>query len=244
MSYRPSPKYASKDARRGPWTTCPQCGLIWNLCDMQFQFDFQGGVAPINTNLLRCPKCITPLTWQRQLIVIPPDPPPIFNTRPEPYTVDETNWLTTQDYDIFETVDGSEEYITSMPNPATAGNTSYLTASITYSGGSTTTLYLDLFLGNPASGGVSVLSTITGSSTRTNIGSSMGTPTNNIAINTTSITVASSCAGNTNVNFIGFYDAATNGTLLASGRVSATAPFTTEGVAVVIDSTGLTIDLN
>src|SRR5262245_30891965 len=125
MSYRPKPKYASRDATRGPWTTCSTCGLLWNMCDMSFQFDFMGGAVPQNTNIFRCPKCLDQINWQRSLLIIPPDPPPIANTRPELYSVDETNWLVTQEGGIL-TTEGGDEFITSIPNPDEDANTSYL----------------------------------------------------------------------------------------------------------------------
>jgi hypothetical protein len=244
VSYRPQPKYASSDAKRGAWTTCDVCGFIWNQSDMAFQFDFLGGSVPQSTGYLKCPKCMDALNYQRQLIIIPPDPPPLFNLRPENYTVDETNWLTTQDGDIIQTVDSSEPYITSIPNPAEEANTCYLTASVSYPSGSITTLYLDLFLGNPASGGMSVLSLITGSSTRTNIGSSLTLNGQNVGVNASPITVAAASSDGTNVNFIGLYSAATGGTLLASGRVAASGPLVQAGTAVVIPALGIEVDIN
>lgn len=116
MSYRPSPKYASKDAHRGAWTTCDRCGFISNQSDMQFQYDFLGGPTPQNTGYLYCPRCIDGLRFQNKLLIIPPDPPPIFNTRPEPYTVDETSWLETENNEIILTEDGNS-VITQVPNP-------------------------------------------------------------------------------------------------------------------------------
>lgn len=116
MSYRPSPKYASKDSRLGAWTTCDRCGFISNQSDMQFQYDFLGGSTPQSTGYLVCPRCLDDLRWQNMLLIIPPDPPPIYNTRPETYTVDETTWLTTEDSEIISTEDGSE-FIAQIPNP-------------------------------------------------------------------------------------------------------------------------------
>lgn len=83
---------------------------------MQWQYDFLGGSVPQNRQLLLCPRCLDALRWQAKLIIIPPDPPPIFNTRPETYTVDETNWLVTDDGSVI-TTEGSDPIITSVPNP-------------------------------------------------------------------------------------------------------------------------------
>ena len=82
-----------------------------------------GGSVPQRTGFLYCTYCLDDINFQRKLIVIPPDPPPFANLRPEPYVIDSTNWLTTQDGDIIDTQDG-ESYITSIPNPADDAATS------------------------------------------------------------------------------------------------------------------------
>lgn len=98
MSYRPKPKYASKTPGLGStWVTCDQCGFQDNMQNMQFQYDFLGGSSPKSTGFLKCPRCLDPLTFQRQLIVIPPDPPMVFNTRPEVYAVDEAGPIQTSE---------------------------------------------------------------------------------------------------------------------------------------------------
>jgi len=53
---------------------------------------------------------------QARLLILPPDPAPVLNIRPEPYTVDETNWLTTESGDVIDTELGVD-LITSIPNP-------------------------------------------------------------------------------------------------------------------------------
>ncbi len=84
---------------------------------MQFQYDFVGGPTPQNLGILVCPTCLDDLNYQNMLFILPPDPAPTFNTRPEPYAVDETDWLTTQSGDIIDTQDGAQ-FITQIPNPA------------------------------------------------------------------------------------------------------------------------------
>lgn len=244
MTHRPQPKYASKTPGLGStWTTCDDCGHIDNMRNMQFQYDYMGGSVPQNTGWLRCPRCITPLTYQRSLIVLPPDPPMVYNTRPENYTVDETNWLTTVDDSIYDTT-GGDDYITSNPNPSQSANTTNLTASLSYPSGSVSVAYLDLFDGNPASGGVSILETITGSATRTSIASSLSTTTLNVAENPDYIIVTSSAVANANVSYVGIYSAASGGTLLVSGPVSATYPTIVEGAAVQFEQLALQINLS
>lgn len=243
MSFRPNPKYASQNAKLGAWTSCDRCGILDNQSNMQFQYDFLGGSVPQNTGYLVCPRCVDGLRWQNSLLIIPPDPPPLFNTRPENYTVDETDWLTTQDDEIIDTQSG-EEFITSIPNPAQTGDTSSLVTSMQYPGGSLTGLYLDLFDGDPTDGGVSVLAAITGSSTRTDISGDMEANVNNIAVNPETILVAASSASQTNISFAALYSAASGGTLLTSAALSVVGQTIGDGTRVEFAALGLTIDLS
>lgn len=96
---------------------------------MQFQYDFVGGPTPQNLGLLVCQKCLDDLAYQFQLIVLPPDPAPTFNTRPETYTVDETDWLVTQDDEIITTQTDSPITPTE-PNPEDPANASNLTTRL------------------------------------------------------------------------------------------------------------------
>lgn len=241
MTYRPHSKYASNSAKAGPWSTCDRCGFIWSQSDLQWQFDYVGGPVPQSQGWLVCDRCINPLTLQRQLLILPPDPPPIFNTRPENYTVDESNWLTTQDDNIITTQDG-ELFITAIPNPSNAANTSQLACSIVSPGGSVSAVYLDLFNGNPSAGGASVLATITGSSVRTDIASQLTTSVG-IATNTSPIVVVSASAAVVNVSWVGLYSASVSGALLMSGTCSVSPTIALDN-PVQFDSLGLSINLN
>lgn len=209
---------------------------------MQFQYDFLGGSVPQNLGILVCDSgCLDDLSWQQKLLILPPDPPPFFNTRPEPYVVDETNWLTTQDDEIITTQSG--ELITpTVPNPADAADISYLTATISAPGGSVAVAYLDLYDGDPATTGRSVLVDVTGSSTRTNIASSL-TTTASIAQNLSDLEVAASSAGVVSITHIAIFDEATGGTLQMSGPVSVS-PSVNTGNSLQFASLALTIDLS
>ncbi len=248
MTYRPQPKYASRDAKRGAWTTCDDCGFIWNQSDMAFQYDYVGGPIPEDMGWLRCPRCITPLTYQRKLLVIPPDPPPLMNTRPEPYAVEETSWLTTMDGEVYGT-SGGDPYVTSNPNPADNANTSVLVlmAELSFAG-TLFMAYLDLFIGNPAAGGTSILDTITGSSIRTNVLSQLTANSDNVLQNSAVITVVPEAAplpnvayALSNVTHIGIYSAETGGTLLTSGPIGATFPTIVQTAVVQFNQLGLQI---
>lgn len=209
---------------------------------MQFQYDFRGGSTPDNTGFLVCPRCVDDLNFQRKLIIIPPDPPPLANTRPENYIVDESNWLTTQEGDTLTTQDG-ERFIAQIPNPAQVAATAHLETTIAYGLGSLpAACYLDIFLGDPAAGGTSVLAQITGSATRTNIVADLGTASGK-AVNPDRIIVAASASAGVNLSYSAIYDAATSGTLLMSGPLNVRGPFVTAGNPVVFDALAITINL-
>ncbi len=197
----------------------------------------------MNTGFLVCDKCQDGMNYQQSLLILPPDPPVIFNTRPENYTVDESNWLTTQDGEII-TDDAGDPITTSIPNPSDNANTAHITSSITYASGSVAVAYLDIFNGDPASGGVSVLELITGSATRTNIASSLETGDDDIALNTVVITVSSECENTVNISHVAIYDAATAGTLLCSGTASVSQLPVAEGLVVQFNALALSINLS
>ena len=242
MSYRPSPKYASKSPGSGAWGTCDVCGFIWNLPSMTFQYEYRGGSTPVDTHVLKCPRCIDMINPQFRLLILPPDPPSLKNVRPENYAVDESNWLTTQDGSVISTQTG-DLFVTSIPDPNQNANTAVLSASLSYHLGSVAVAYLDFFNGSPTATGVSVLSDITGSSVRTNVASSLSVNSSNVAVNTDVLTVTSSASNITNVGFVAIYSASSGGSLLTFGPVSATAPSIIKGAAVQFNALGLAINL-
>lgn len=87
MRPRPSRAEVDSSSPRG-WATCQRCGFQLNLFKLQWQFQWAGSKLQ-NLRLLVCDKCLD--TPQRQLgtFVLPPDPVPIMNARPENYTIDE-----------------------------------------------------------------------------------------------------------------------------------------------------------
>ncbi len=90
MVFRPHPKY-SDPVSNDPvaWATCDRCGFVWNHYRLDWQFDWRG-MQPRNLKLLVCPRCDD--DWQRQLgaVILPPDPDPVLDARPEPYDIDES----------------------------------------------------------------------------------------------------------------------------------------------------------
>src|ERR1700676_408083 len=96
---RPHPKGARVNpSSPEAWGTFERCGFIKNLADLNWQFEWQG-LRMQNLRILVCRDtgggCLdVPSEAALRSIVIPPDPPPVFNARPEPYPIDE-GWVAT-----------------------------------------------------------------------------------------------------------------------------------------------------
>lgn len=90
MSWRPHPRMARTDPSWPEcWGTCDRCGFIGNLVDLSWQFDW-AGTRMQNLQILVCESCYdVPSEAAKRTIVLPPDPPPKFNTRPEQYDIEE-----------------------------------------------------------------------------------------------------------------------------------------------------------
>ena len=235
---------------------CDRCGFWYNLKDLVWQYDYEGGSTPINKRLLVCTRtCLDALNFQFALQILPPDPPPLYNVRPETFTLDEDSYLATQGtlgtnpvLTGHQIVTQANENITTapLPDPFDGANCAYLASSPSYHGTyvGLAVAYLDLFLGNPASGGVSQLSAITGSATRTNIYASLAAFGTTSIINPSPIIVISASLAQVNVTYMALYDAATNGNLLLSGTasISGALPIVI-GNPVAFDSVGISITL-
>jgi len=95
---------------------CDRCGLRHNLHRLKWQYAYQGSTMLQNTRFLVCYKCYDPPNPQDMPFILPPDPEPIFNTRPEPYTLDEQDILADQLGNQLSTVEGSL-FTPNEPNP-------------------------------------------------------------------------------------------------------------------------------
>lgn len=88
MGLRPHGRARVDPANPRAWATCDRCGFNYNLGALNWQYDWRGASLQ-NLHLLVCDTCLDkPSPWFRS-IVLPPDPPPLINARPEPYLIDE-----------------------------------------------------------------------------------------------------------------------------------------------------------
>ncbi len=169
---------------------CQRCGFITNLYKLSWQWQWQAFTL-YNTGLLVCNECYDKPSEFLKTLVLPPDPPPLYNVRPENYTVDEE------------------------------GPTVDISAFVNLDIDTLTVLYLDLFDGPPSSGGTSVLETLTGSATRTNFFANMGLVSDQVSTSLSDILFVEFALESASVVWIGVYDAATSGTLLGSAQLGA-----------------------
>lgn len=86
---RRHPKRARVSATQpSSWATDDRSGFIGNHKNMVWQFEW-GGTRLINKRILVYPDMLDRPQRQLGSVVIPPDPVPVMNARPEQYFIDE-----------------------------------------------------------------------------------------------------------------------------------------------------------
>jgi hypothetical protein len=86
---RPHPRRARTDpSAPAAWGTCDRSGFVLNQRDLKWQFEWSG-LKLINKRVLVAPDMYDKPNRQLGTIVLPPDPMPIMNARPENYAIDE-----------------------------------------------------------------------------------------------------------------------------------------------------------
>lgn len=70
------------------WATCDRCGLIFNHYKLSWNFEW-AGTRLVNQRVLVCQTCLDSPNRQLGTVLLPPDPMPVMNARPEQYAMDE-----------------------------------------------------------------------------------------------------------------------------------------------------------
>ena len=73
---------------------CDRCGFRYNRIDLHWNFDWRGPVLA-NTRLLVCDRCLDTPQEQQRAIVLPADPTPIIQPRPEFFSQYESDFRVT-----------------------------------------------------------------------------------------------------------------------------------------------------
>lgn len=99
---------------------CDRCNFTYNLSNLRWQYQWSGNQLQ-NLRLLCCDRCLDEPQIQLRSIVIPPDPIPVLNPRPEQYSDEVPSYFITADGSRVITDDGSfiimEIEVTPSPDP-------------------------------------------------------------------------------------------------------------------------------
>jgi hypothetical protein len=73
---------------------CDRCGFRWNRVNLRPQQQW-AGLKLQTYNILVCPPCYDTPQIQLRTIIVPPDPLPVLNPRPEQFTVEVPSYMAT-----------------------------------------------------------------------------------------------------------------------------------------------------
>lgn len=92
------------------FAVCDRCGIWDNLYKLNWQMEWNAA-SLYNKRLLVCNSCLDKPNDQFRVIVLPPDPLPVLNARPEKFERAEVDYIITEDGDVIqiETGDGLVE---------------------------------------------------------------------------------------------------------------------------------------
>jgi|ERR1700748_193434 len=74
---------------------CDRCGCRVQHSSLSWQFQWSGTKLQ-NLRILVCPECLDTPQPALKTIIIPPDPIPIYNPRPEQYAIVEPSFIATE----------------------------------------------------------------------------------------------------------------------------------------------------
>lgn len=84
---------------------CDRCNFLYNHIHLRWQIDYSGA-GLYNKRILVCEKCYDTPQQQLKVIVIPPDPLPIINARPQDYVNAEVDYRITYGQNTVDPVTG------------------------------------------------------------------------------------------------------------------------------------------
>jgi len=84
---------------------CDSCGFRFNRYALQYQYEWRG-TQLMNIHLLKCARCTDKPQEQLRTIILPPDPVPIADPRPEYFNAAEVTSFYTSGQDTTDPVTG------------------------------------------------------------------------------------------------------------------------------------------
>lgn len=86
---RPHSHYRVDPSNPRAKAVCDRCGQHWQLSALVWQYEWSGPRLQ-NLRIFVCPPCLDKPQINLKTFVIPPDPVPVFNPRPERYVQDDS----------------------------------------------------------------------------------------------------------------------------------------------------------
>lgn len=74
---------------------CDRCGFTYQLNSLSWQFNWAGSKLQ-NLRIAVCDRCYDKPQEQLRSLILPPDPEPKFNARPEQYSSEVSNFISTE----------------------------------------------------------------------------------------------------------------------------------------------------
>lgn len=105
MAWRPHGRAQVDPSNPVSFAICDGCGFLFNINQLTWQHEWAGPVLQ-NLRYLVCPTCLDVPQTQLKTILIPPDPLPTLNARPQDYIAADIDYLATDDEDELITDDG------------------------------------------------------------------------------------------------------------------------------------------
>lgn len=99
MSWRPHGHVIVDPTAPEAMGICDRCGGAYGLRQLAWQFGWVGTILQ-NLRILVCPTCLDVPQEQLRTLILPPDPMPVMNARPEQFLLDDFDYRTTEDGDI------------------------------------------------------------------------------------------------------------------------------------------------
>lgn len=97
------------------FAVCDRCSRWFNIDKLGWQFQWAGPNLQ-NLRLLVCPSCMDVPQPQLKPRILPPDPMPTLNARPENFLIDDYDYRVTEDGDIRITEDGTPRVVENEAN--------------------------------------------------------------------------------------------------------------------------------
>lgn len=115
MSYRYHGRAQVDPSSPSAFGVCDRCSFLYNLKDLSWQWQFNS-TQLYNTRFLVCRKCLD--IPQPQLLnpILPPDPMPVMNPRPENYFIDEVDQLSSDATTAIIPDEGEGAVVTNQPS--------------------------------------------------------------------------------------------------------------------------------